>query len=140
MPLDFSQFKLAAQNLQKQYANFCSLEPGLPEIMQEAVKESIVQRFEVCYDILWKILRKYLIKNLKLAEVPSSPSPVFRIAGENKLLPSKVEKWLVYAELRTETTHEYGAEILQKAINEMGNFIEDAIKLYEKISEEKWQK
>jgi nucleotidyltransferase substrate binding protein (TIGR01987 family) len=138
MILDFSQLKLAIENLQEQYVNFCSLNQNLQKITQEAVKESIVQRFEICYDILWKILRKYLIKEFGVAEVPSSPNPVFKIAGENKIL--QVKQWLSYAELRTETTHEYGAEILKKAIGEMKSFIEDVINLYEKISGEKWQK
>jgi nucleotidyltransferase substrate binding protein (TIGR01987 family) len=138
MVLDFSQLKLAILNLQKQYVNFCSLSPDLQEITQEAVKESIIQRFEICYDILWKILRKHLIKEFGIADIPNSPKPVFRIASENKIL-CVVEQWLAYAELRTETTHEYGVEILQKAIGEMKSFIEDVIKLYEKISGEKWQ-
>ena len=52
---------------------------SLPELIREAIAESVIQRFETCYDCLWKVLKRYLIEKLGLAEVPNSPNPIFRL-------------------------------------------------------------
>ena len=41
--------------------------------MHEGMAESVIQRFETCYDSLWKILRRHLVEALGIAEAPNSP-------------------------------------------------------------------
>ena len=53
--------------------------PELTEVDCEAIAESVIQRFETCYDTLWKDLRRYLIETTGLAEIPSSsPKPILK--------------------------------------------------------------
>ncbi|MCP5246453.1 MAG: hypothetical protein H6937_11135 [Burkholderiales bacterium] len=49
-------------HLELQFENYLSLDSVLPVLTQEAVAESVIQRFETCYDCMWKILRRYLFE------------------------------------------------------------------------------
>jgi nucleotidyltransferase substrate binding protein (TIGR01987 family) len=121
-----------------QFANLQTLDESQPKLIREAVAESVIQRFETCYDCLWKVLKRYLLEELGLPETPNSPKPVFRIAFENNLLKSGVEKWLNYAEARIGTSHDYSGEKALAAIKIMPLFIEDAISLYQIMTKEEW--
>ena len=46
-----------------------------PNCSEKAVAESVIQRFETCYDCLWKVLKRYLVEELGVANAPNSPSP-----------------------------------------------------------------
>ena len=67
----------------------------------------MIQRFETCYDCLWKVLKRYLSEGLGLPDIPNSPRPIFRLAHENDLFDSPLERWLQYAEARIDTSHDY---------------------------------
>ena len=58
--IDYENFSKALKNLELQYDNYKNLDDELPEIMKEAVSESVIQRFEICYDTMWKILKRHL--------------------------------------------------------------------------------
>ena len=83
--MDFDKFQKSLKHLELQYQNYQGLEERseLGTLDQEAIKESVIQRFETCYDTLWKHLKRYITEELGLAEVPNSPKPVFRLANEN---------------------------------------------------------
>ena len=106
--------------------------------MQEAVAESVIQRFETCYDCLWKALKRYLKEDLGLPDVPNSPKPLFRIANENNLLTTDIAQWLIYADTRIGRAHDYDGENAKAALNIMDAFIRDAIGLYQTMSGESW--
>ena len=134
--IDYQYFQKSLNHLQAQFLNYQSLDPALPKLMQEAVAESVIQRSEVCYDCLWKVLKRYLVEVLGIPEVPNSPKPIFRLAAENNLLPSAVERWLDYAEARTHTTHDYSGEKAKACLSLMGDFIRDAAALYQSLSKQ----
>ena len=108
--IEYDKFQKALKHLELQYQNYSTLDPSLSELMQEAVAESVVQRFETCYDTLWKVLKRYLTEELGLPEVPNSPKPIFRMASENALLSSPVGQWIAYADARIGTSHDYSGE------------------------------
>ncbi|MDX9973314.1 MAG: nucleotidyltransferase substrate binding protein [FCB group bacterium] len=137
--IDYDTFQKALKHLELQYENFRTLDTGLPELLREAVKESVIQRFETCYDCLWKILKRYLIEELGIPEVPNSPKPILRLAHENALLDSPVDVWLRYADARIDTSHDYSGEKAEVCLALMGGFVEDAIGLYQKMSGKTWQ-
>ena len=62
--------------------------------------------------------------------------PIFRIANENRLLASEIAQWLVYADTRISTSHDYDGEKAKAALALMGDFIKDATDLYQKMSGE----
>ena len=99
----------------------------------------MIQRFETCYDALWKVLRRYIIEELGIAEVPNSPRPIFRLANENHLLTAGGEQWELYVQTRIDTTHDYDGEKAANAIALMPEFISDAISLYSAMTGEPWE-
>ncbi len=76
--------------------------------------------------------------DLSAALHPSSPKPVLKLASENKLLASPLEEWLSYADARIDTSHDCRGEKAQACLEIMGDFIDDAIGLYQTMSGETW--
>ena len=134
----YEQFRLALSRLERQHLNYQSADAALAEIMREAIKESVIKRFETCYEMLWRTLRRHLVVNFGIANLPNSPKPVFRVANENDLLPSPVERWLSYANSRIETACDYSGEKAGNCIGMMGDFVADAIGLYEILTGDRW--
>ncbi len=136
---DFDNFQRSLKDLELQNENRNSLTSDLPPLLQEAVDESVIQRFEVCYDVSWKALRRYLTVEQGLSEVTASPRSVFRIAGEIGVLTSPVERWMEYVNLRIGTAHDYNREKATAALEMMDEFIADAKELYRAITGESWK-
>ncbi len=136
--VDHEKFRMSLKRLEKQYGNYPAHDTCLPDLIREAVAESAIQRFETCFDCLWKVLRRYLIEELGLAETPNSPKPLFKLTHENTLFDASLEQWLIYADRRVDTTHDYSGEKAQACPDIMDDFIDDAIGLYQTMSGETW--
>ncbi|MDE0480743.1 MAG: nucleotidyltransferase substrate binding protein [Gammaproteobacteria bacterium] len=137
--IDYSKFQLSLKRLEEQHENHRHADTSLPEITREGIAESVIQRFETCYDCLWKVLKRYLIVELGIADPPNSPKPVFRLAHENQVLSSALEEWFGYAEARTDTSHDYDGEKAKACLTLTPNFIADAVGLYETMTGQSWQ-
>jgi nucleotidyltransferase substrate binding protein (TIGR01987 family) len=137
--IDYGKFQSSLKRLEEQHENHLHCDPVLPKITREGIAESVIQRFETCYDCLWKVLKRYLIEVLGVADPPNSPKPVFRIANESAVLPTPLEQWLHYAEARISTSHDYDGEKAKACLALMPTFLDDAIDLYQTMSGETWQ-
>ncbi len=136
--IEYGKLQKALKHLESQFENYRHLDDSLPKLLQEAVAESVIQRFETCWDCLWKLLRRYLTEEIGLPEVPNGPNPVLRLANENQLLPTPIETWLKYARTRVNTAHDYSGEKANEALEIMGGFIADAIALHQIMSGKQW--
>lgn len=138
--IDYTKFTKSLKNLELQSENYQNhlANANLNRIDQEAVAESCIQRFEVCYDCLWKVLKRYLIEGLGLPEVPNSPKPIFRLAHENKLLRSTINDWLNYADLRVDTSHDYDGDKAAACLEKLTSFIQDAKDLHQTMTGQAW--
>ncbi len=136
--IDYDKFRMSLKRLEEQHENYRTLDTSLPDLIQEAVDESVIQRFETCYDCLWKVLKRYLIYDLGIADAPNSPKPIFRVAYENNLFVASMQQWLQYAEARIDTSHDYDGEKAAACIALVSDFIDDAIGLYQTMSGETW--
>lgn len=132
--IDYMKVLKAHRHLEAQFNNFQTLDANLDLLLKEAVQESVIQRFETCYDCLWKALKRYLVEELGLPDVPNCPKPVFRIANENNLLKAPVEKWLGYADARVDTSHDYSGEKAMDALNLMAEFIQNSSELLKTLT------
>ncbi len=139
--IDYDNLAKSLKHLEAQYENFLTLDgrSELGDLEREAIKESVIQRFETCYDTLWKTLKRYLVEELGIPEVPNSPKPIFRIAAENQLLSSSIEKWLRYADARTDTSHTYSEEKANETATAAGDFIADANELLAAMTGTPWK-
>ncbi len=111
----------------------------MTDLDREAIAEPVIQRFETCYDTLWKILKRYLVEELGLPEVPNSPKPVFRLAAENSLLSGATETWLVFADVRTAMSHDYSGVKAAECLYIMDDFIGHAVALFQQLSGNSWR-
>ncbi len=136
--VDYDKFRMSLQRLQEQYENYRELDPSFPDYVREGMAESVIHRFETCYDCLWKVLKRYLVEVLGVADSPNSPKPIFRLAFENDLLGSSLERWLAYAGRRVDTAHDYSFDKAEACLEIAGDFIEDAVDLYKTMTEEPW--
>lgn len=138
--IDYDKFSKSLKQLELQFANYqrCGERNDLSELDKEGIAESVIQRFETCYDCVWKHLKRYLIEELGLPEVPNSPKPIFRIAADNQLFRASTEQWLTYADARIQTSHDYNGDKAQAALALMADFIRDAIALYQTLTGQEW--
>lgn len=137
--IDHSKFEMSLKRLEEQYENHRNLDPSLPGFLQEAMAESIVHRFETCFDCLWKALKRHMAEDLGITDVANSPKGVFRKANENDLLTGPVEDWMDYNQRRIDTAHDYSFEKAEECLEVAEEFIEDAIGGYQTITGETWE-
>lgn len=134
----YDKFRLSLMRLQEQYVNYCDLSPAVPNATSEAYAESVIQRFETCYDCLWKALKRHLMEDLGIPDVPNSPKPILRLAFENDLLDGPLERWIDYARHRVDTSHDYSLSKAAGCLDIAADFIADAIALYKTLTGELW--
>ena len=137
--IDYSNFQSSLKNLEIQNQNYKGMDTQWPGWAREGIAESVIQRFETCYDCLWKILKKYMEESLGLTEVPAAPKPLCRLAFENSLLSSPVEQWFKYVNARIGTAHDYSGEKARDAIVLVDDFLGDAITLYQTMTGKAWK-
>ena len=136
--IDYDKFRLSLKRLEEQNGNCRRGNPALSDLDREGIAESVIQRFEICYDCLWKVLKRYLIEDLGVADPPNSPKPVFRLGYENDLFSAPLEQWLRYAAARTDTSHDYDGEKAKACLALVPDFIDDAIGLYQTMTGATW--
>jgi len=134
--VDYSSFHKTLDLLSKQYEHYQQLDPSHSDLVREAVVESVVKRFEICYDCLWKALRRHLVEEIALPNVPNSPKGIFRLANEHELLASPVEQWFRYVDTRIDTAHDYSLAKVEACVNLVESFIADASNLSQRMSGE----
>ena len=137
--IDYSKFRSSLKRLEEQHRNYRQGNPLLSDLDREGIAESVIQRFETCYDCLWKVLKRYLIEELGIAAPPNSPKPVFRLAYENGLFAVPVAQWFRYADARVGTSHDYDGVRAKACLALVPELIDDAIRLYKTMSDEPWQ-
>jgi hypothetical protein len=135
------KFRKSLQQLVAQFNNYQKLAERLDftDLDKEGIAESVIQRFETCYDCICKHLKRYFIETLSLPEVPNCPKPIFRIAADNQLFKSNTEQWLIYADARIQTSHDCDREKAKAALSLMADFIADAIDLYKTLTGKPWE-
>ena len=137
--IDYTKFRLSLKRLEEQHDNYQSLDESLSQLNQEAVIESTIQRFETCFDVLWKTLKRYMAEELGIPDIPNSPKKLFREAAENKLVQEPLEDWFGYNDARNDTSHDYDKEKARNCIQTIDSFIVDAIGLYQTITGDSWE-
>ena len=137
--IDYSKLRLSLKRLEEQNRNYRQGNPLLSDLDREGIAESVIQRFETCYDCLWKVLKRFHIEALGIADPPNSPKPVFRLAHENDLLAVPLAQWFRYADARIATSHDYDGAKAQACLALVPDFIDDAIGLYQTMSGAPWE-
>ena len=124
---NYEKLVKSLERLKEQYDNYTN-NRNRSVLDEEGVKESIIRRFEICNDTLWKHLKKYLIDKENLANIPNSPHGAFRTAYETKIIDEKMFEHLInYSSLRCMAIHDL--EKVKLSLNKIGDFIQCADKM-----------
>jgi nucleotidyltransferase substrate binding protein (TIGR01987 family) len=108
-----------------------SLERGLARrhahLADEEVRDACIQRFEYCFELSWKMLKRQIEMELgNAAEVDGySKRTLFRVAAERGLVSSP-EAWFVYLVQRNKTSHAYDARVATEVASVLEEFLRDA--------------
>ncbi len=139
--IDYEKLQKSLKHLELQFENYQRAKDRaeLTDLDREAIGESVIQRFETCYDTLWKTLKRYLTEEAGLADTPNSPKPLLKLAGQNHLLAAPVEQWLKYADARVSTAHDYSGEKAGEYLAIMPGFLKDAISLVQTMTGQTWR-
>lgn len=99
----------------------------------EIIQSGIIQNFEVCYEISWKLMRKWLEENIGRTEVDGiSRKELFRMAAQHKLIED-IDKWFIFHEARNMTSHDYDGIKAEEVFIIAMEFLPYAKKLMERI-------
>lgn len=113
------------------------LKKSLVKLEQEELDElgqmGAIQAFEVCYELVWKILQKVLGKQGVEAR---SPRETFRLATQFGYLADP-QPWFDFGEQRNLTTHTYQEEIVHQLLSFLPQFIDELTKLINILEERK---
>lgn len=108
---------------------FQSLDEALKQAKTKLEKAGAIQRFEFCYELSWKTLKRVL--SYRGIEA-NSPREVFREAARENLIDDP-EKWFKYLDYRNLTVHTYNEETAEKIFGILFEFKEEMNKLRKKF-------
>lgn len=131
--LDISALENAENRLQEMLVRYQK------EANDEAVRDSVIQRFEFTYSIALKTLRKYFIERAFILEEVNQMSfnEMIRTASQLNLIKSNLEKWTIYREMRNMTSHTYDEEIALQVVSIIPDFSDEIAYLITKLEESK---
>lgn len=101
-----SKFLLRYENFQKAVARLSSLSQYTPNnsFDEDVLCDSYITRFQFCYELSWKTLKEYFIKNGLDTEL--FPKSIFKLAYKQQLITEE-SLWLQMIKDRNLTSHEY---------------------------------
>lgn len=121
MSLDFSSLERAIASLTR------AAERSVREPQDEEVRDAVIQRFEYCYELCWKMLKRQLE-----LELPN-PSDADRMSfmelvreGAERGLVANPERWMTYRHQRNLTSHVYEERAAQSVHTTALEFLDDA--------------
>ncbi len=136
--IEYDKFRRSLDRLEEQIAHYRGLGPSAPRLTREGIAESVIRRFEICYDRLCKVLQRHLVEALGIPHPPHSPNPIPRLAHENDLFEAPIEQWMRYSRARIATQRDGDRDQARAALDIIPDFLDDAITLYETMTRERW--
>ena len=132
--IDYSTLKKALRELREQQDRYLGYVEGeYPPWVGEALRESILFRFIVCWDYTMKGLNRFLVEQ---HGADSSKGSVLQRAEQSLPPGHPAAQWERYRVARNKITHYYRGATADTALELMGDFIGDATDLYALMSGE----
>lgn len=124
MKLDLSALEKALASLARALVRA----EGLPA--DEELRDACIQRFEYCFELAWKMLKRRLELDVPSTDAVDALSyrAMIRVAAERGLLANP-QAWFDYRDLRNLTSHTYDAAVAQRVYACVADFKRDADEL-----------
>ncbi|NGZ29057.1 MAG: DUF86 domain-containing protein [Magnetococcales bacterium] len=101
-----------------------------------ALRDSVVKRFEITYELCWKLMQRWLDENVSLETAQSTYSrkELFRLAARRHLIDDPLP-WFTYHQARNAAAHTYKEANAELAVNAAKQLVVDAKRLLERLEE-----
>jgi len=106
----------------------------IKEVLEEIIKEGLIQRFEYTYEMAWNVMKDYALYQGN-SELAGSRDAI-RYAFSTNLIKNG-EMWMDMMKSRIKTSHTYNEETANEIYLKILNEYYDAFKDFEKTMEEK---
>ena len=136
--MNFDQFKKAIARFEEMLNAYKDESTERTELEKEAIRDSLVKRFEYTLEVAWKSCKRYLREEGFTEATTGSPKSIMRLAGEAGIIPS-AEGWIHYINARQSTSHDYSDEKVDQVLAVVDDFYKDVIALYQTMSGESWE-
>ena len=102
------------------------------------VRDACIQRFEYCYDLASKFIRRHLEQ---VVDTPNeidrlSFQDMIRMAFEKGLLKSSWDQWWRYRDNRNATSHGYNEKRANEVVSSLNDFNQELLYLLKVLKEE----
>ncbi len=124
--LDMSSLKNAVLQLQK------GIELAEAEPLKEIVRDGVIQRFEYCYELAQKMIKRTLETQFDEKVDTMAWNDVLRSAAERGLI-THIEQWFHYRTERNKTSHTYDASVAAIVYATAKKFLPDALELLSRL-------
>jgi nucleotidyltransferase substrate binding protein (TIGR01987 family) len=127
--LDISSLKNAAEAFYMSLAFADRTEaksPGDRDAYEfEAARASLIQHFEICYELCWKTMQRFIQMDDIGAEANIlTRKDLFRVAAEKRLIV-EFDHWPAYHNARNKTSHVYDLKIADNVYQTAKMFADD---------------
>lgn len=129
--MNVQQFNDALERLGAMLEQYQQLDQ-FPALLQEAVRESLLQRFEYTLEAAWKNAKRYLVER-EGYDKEMGPKTVLRLCGELGLLDA--ENWLLYLQARQNISHDYSHQKAEAVLEMATQFYVDARRFYTALAD-----
>jgi nucleotidyltransferase substrate binding protein (TIGR01987 family) len=117
------EYEKALVSLTESHAAFLSQTDSK---LREMLRDSVIQRFEFCCELAWKVS----VKSLGLSV--SAPKVALREMAKAGLI-GDIQRWFDYIEARNKSSHTYDQKIALEVLGELQDFMASAQDLLVKL-------
>ena len=133
--LDLTNFEKAVKTLDvalKEYAK---------DESNEFVKDSCIQRFEYCYELATRMIKRYLkITSASPVDIEQMPfQDIIRTAYSKNITKNSWDKWHQYRESRNKTSHAYNMQKAKEVLENIPYFYDEIEFLLQRLKENEAQ-
>lgn len=127
--VDLSSLRLALASLQRALVRW-----DASQGQDEELRDACIQRFEYCFELSWKMLKRRLEIDLPDAHSVDAMSfrDLVRTGAERGLLPD-VDVWMVFRDKRNITSHTYNAAKAAEVAAVIPSFSMHALELLSRL-------
>lgn len=126
MKLDLTSLENATASLERSIHAATIFESSLPPEIRDTVRSGIIQKFEVTYELSWKMMKRWIEMNISSESVDGvTRRELFRHAAESRLI-NDVDLWMSFHAARNETSHSYNNDTAEEVRQIAGHFVSAA--------------
>lgn len=100
-------------------------------LTNDIYRDSVIQRFEICYELSWKALKEYMTE--EGYQVETFPKSILKAAYQNSIIHEE-DIWLSMIKDRNVASHEYNEAYIVEVVERVENqYYPQFLRLYEDL-------